>query len=231
MVEFFTFTDLAGTLALAAIALSYAMTGMFWLRIAAVAGLFLGIAYLYLAGGGVLVALVWALVFIAINLFQLFWLVRERASLRLPPKDAPLLRAALAGLDDSQIARLLKAADWMDAQPGDVLTRQDAAVDSLYFLCSGRASVVVNGSFVTYLEKGAFVGEIAYLTNDLATATVAIDEPGRILVFSKSRMAKVTASDSQLSGIIYQLLGRDLAVKMRRSNVRRVLEAEGPVRV
>ena len=225
MVEFFTFTDLAGTLALAAIALSYAMTGVFWLRLAAVAGLFLGIAYLYLAGGDITVALVWSLVFIAINLFQLFWLVRERASLRLPPKDAPLLRAALAGLDDSQIARLLKAADWMDAQPGEVLTRQDAAVDSLYFLCSGRASVVVNGSFVTYLEKGAFVGEIAYLTNDLATATVAIDVPSRILVFSKSRMAKVTASDSQLSGIIYQLLGRDLAVKMRRSNVRRVLEA------
>lgn len=231
MVEFFTFTDLAGTLALAAIALSYAMTGVFWLRLAAVAGLFLGIAYLYLAGGDITVALVWALVFIAINLFQLFWLVRERASLRLPPKDAPLLRAALAGLDDSQIARLLKAADWMDAQPGEVLTRQDAAVDSLYFLCSGRASVVVNGSFVTYLEKGAFVGEIAYLTNDLATATVAIDEPSRILAFSKSRMAKVAAGDSQLSGIIYQLLGRDLAVKMRRSNVRRALASDGPVRM
>jgi CRP-like cAMP-binding protein len=231
MVEFFTFADLTGTLALAVIALSYAMTRMFWLRVAAVAGLFLGIAYLYLTGGDVMLAVGWALVFIGINLFQLFWLVRERASLRLPPKDAPLLREALAGLDDSQIAKLLKAADWMDAQPGDLLTKQDAAVDALYFLCSGRASVVVNGSFVTYLEKGAFVGEIAYLTNNLATATVVIDEPSRILAFSKARMAKVTATDSQISGIIYQLLGRDLAVKMRRSNVRRVLEAEGSVRV
>lgn len=231
MVEFFTFADLAGTLALAVIALSYAMTRMFSLRVAAVAGLFLGIAYLYLTGGDIMLATGWALVFIGINLYQLFWLVRERASLRLPPKDAPLLREALSGLDDSQIAKLLKAAEWMDAQPGDLLTKQDAAVDALYFLCSGRASVVVNGSFVTYLEKGAFVGEIAYLTNNLATATVVIDEPSRILAFSKARMAKVTATDSQISGIIYQLLGRDLAVKMRRSNVRRVLEAEGSVRV
>ena len=107
--------------------------------------------------------------------------------------------------------------------PGEMLTRQDAAVDTLYFLCSGRASVEVNGSFMTYLEKGSFVGEIAYLTNNLATATVVIDEPSRILAFSKLRMAKVTADDKQIAGIIYQLLGRDLAAKVRRSNTRRVL--------
>jgi CRP-like cAMP-binding protein len=96
-------------------------------------------------------------------------------------------------------------------------------VDSLFFLCSGRASVEVNGSFETYLEKGSFIGEIAYLTGNLATATVVIDEPSRVLAFSKLRMAKVTDRDSRIAGIIYELLGRDLAQKMRRSNTRRVL--------
>lgn len=223
MAEFFTLNDLTVTLSYAVIALSYLMTQIFWLRVTAVIGLFLEIAYFRLTGGDLKVGIGWDLIFIAINLYQLIWLVRERASLRLPEKDAPLLREALAGLEDSQIAVLLKAADWKDAMPGEMLTRQDAAVDTLYFLCSGRASVEVNGSFMTYLEKGSFVGEIAYLTNNLATATVVIDEPSRILAFSKLRMAKVTADDKQISGIIYQLLGRDLAAKVRRSNTRRVL--------
>ena len=96
-------------------------------------------------------------------------------------------------------------------------------MDLLFFLCSGRASVEVNGSFETYLEKGSFIGEIAYLTGNLATATVAIDEPSRVLAFSKQRMAKITSRDSQIAGIIYELLGRDLAQKMRRANTRRVL--------
>ncbi|MGB8313205.1 MAG: cyclic nucleotide-binding domain-containing protein [Aestuariivirga sp.] len=231
MADMFSVADLTGTLSYAVIALSYLMTRIFWLRVAAVVGLFLEIAYFRLTGGDLKIAIGWDLIFIGINLFQLFWLIRERAKLRLPEKEAPLLREALAGLDDAQIARLLTAADWKDAAPGDLLTKQDAAVDSLYFLCSGRASVVVNGSFVTYLEKGAFVGEIAYLTNNLATATVVIDEPSRILVFSKLRMAKVTAADEQISGIIYQLLGRDLAMKMRRSNRRGALGAEQSVRV
>jgi CRP-like cAMP-binding protein len=223
MLKVFSVTDLTGTLSYALIALSYAMTRVFWLRVAAVVGLFLEIAYFRMSGGDLKVGIGWDIIFIAINLAMLFFLVRERASLRLPEKDAPMLRQSFVGLDDAQIARLLKAADWRDAQPGEILTQQDHAVDSLFFLCSGRASVEVNGSFETYLEKGSFIGEIAYLTGNLATATVVIDEPSRVLAFSKLRMAKVTDKDSRIAGIIYELLGRDLAQKMRRSNTRRVL--------
>jgi CRP-like cAMP-binding protein len=223
MLELFSLTDLTGTLSYAVIALSYLMTRIFWLRVVAVLGLFLQIVYFRLSGGDMSVGIGWDLVFIAINLVLIFLLVRERASLRLPEKEAPMLRESFSGLEDAQIARLLKAADWRDAQPGEILTKQDHAVDSLFFLCSGRASVEVNGSFETYLEKGSFIGEIAYLTGNLATATVVIDEPSRILAFSKLRMAKITSRDSQIAGIIYQLLGRDLAQKMRRANTRRVL--------
>ncbi len=38
-----------------------------------------------------------------------------------------------------------------------------------------------------------------------------------------AHLAKVTDRDSRIAGIIYELLGRDLAQKMRRSNTRRVL--------
>jgi CRP-like cAMP-binding protein len=223
MLEIFSLTDMTGTLSYALIALSYMMTRIFWLRVVAVVGLFLQIAYFRLSGGNMNVGIGWDLVFIAINLVLIFLLVRERASLRLPEKEAPMLRESFSGLNDAQIARLLKAADWRDAQPGEVLTKQDHAVDSLFFLCSGRASVEVNGSFETYLEKGSFIGEIAYLTGNLATATVVIEEPSRVLAFSKMRMAKITSRDSQIAGIIYELLGRDLAQKMRRANTRRIL--------
>ena len=99
------------------------------------------------------------------------------------------------------------------------------------FMCRGRANVEVSGKFVTYLEKGTFVGEIAYLTGNPATATVTIDEPSRVLAFSKMKMARVVASDEQISGIMYQLLGRDLAMKMRRTNTRRVLDDDDPTRL
>lgn len=223
------FGDVAGHIAYAFLALSYILTNIFWLRVTAVISMFLEIVYFYFSGGNLFAGIAWTVLFIFINAFQLARLLRDRWSLRLPEKEGPLLRDALAGLDDAQISRLLKAADWVDGQPGDILTRQDAPLDALYFLCSGRANVEVNKSLVTYLEKGSFVGEIAYLTGNPATATVVVDEPSRILKFSKMRMAKVIAADGQINGIIYQLLGRDLAMKMRRSNTRRVLEDEADI--
>ena len=111
MAEFFTLNDMTVTLSYAIIAISYLMTNIFWLRVAAVIGLFIEIAYFRLTGGDMTVGIGWDLIFIGINIFQLFWLVRDRASLRLPAKEAPLLREVLSGLDDSQIARLLKAAE------------------------------------------------------------------------------------------------------------------------
>jgi CRP-like cAMP-binding protein len=221
-----------GHVAYMMLALSYVLTNIFWLRVTAVISMLLEIIYFMYSGGDLMTGIVWTVIFICINAYQLFWLVREKMSLRLPEKEGPLLREALAGLDDAQISQLLKAAEWKDFHRGDVLTRQDAPVDALYFLCSGRANVEVNRSLVTFLEKGSFVGEIAYLTGNPATATVVIDEAARVLQFSKMRMAKVTAADPQINSIIYQLLGRDLAMKMRRANTRRVLqEEEDAVRV
>ena len=222
MENYFPFTEIPSHLAYIVIAISYFLTNIFWLRVAAVCGLFLEIVYFRMTGTNTTPGVLWDALFIIINLYQLIWLIREKINARLPEKDADMLRLSFSGLDDSQIARMLKAADWKDYQVGDVLTRQDAPVDALYFLCSGRAKVEVDGRYITHLEKGSFVGEIAYLTGNPATAKVTIDEPARALAFSKMRMAKVTAKDSQISGILYQLLGRDLAQKMRRANTRKV---------
>lgn len=222
MENYFNITDIPAHLSYIIIAISYFLTNFFWLRVAAVIGLFLEIIYFRITGTNSTAGIPWDTAFIAINLYQLIWLVREKINARLPEKDAAMLRQAFNGLDDGQIARMLRAADWKDYVQGDVLTRQDAPVDALYYLCSGRASVEVDGTFVTYLERGSFIGEIAYLTGNPATAKVTIDEPARTLAFSKMRMAKVMAKDSQISGILYQLLGQDLAQKMRRANTRKV---------
>jgi CRP-like cAMP-binding protein len=219
----FSLSNLPGLLACILLALSYYMPGIYWLRMLAVPGLLLLTVQFRFFPENIVGGVLWAGLFALINLYQLFWLVRDRLSLRLPEEDAPLLRESLSGLDDAQIARLLKAAEWKDFQAGEILTRQDAPLDSLYFLLSRRAVVAVGGSLVTYLEKGSFIGEIAYLTGNPATATVTIDEPSRALSFNRVRMAKVIASDEAISGILYQMLGRDLAMKMRRANTRRVL--------
>ena len=232
MESLFSPYDLTEHLSYLVIAVSYFLTNMFWLRTAAVIGLALEILYFTLTRQSLSAGLPWDVVFILINFYELALLLRERALAKLPAADAPLLRRAFDGLDDAQIAKLLRAADWRDVTAGEVITRQDAPVEALYFILSGHAKVEVEGQNMAQLEHGTFIGEIAYLTGNAASARVVMEEAGRLLAFSRVRVAKVTAGDKQISGILYQVLGRDLAQKMRQANTRRVLDGEpapGPI--
>ena len=71
MEELFTPNDLTGILSYGLIALSYLMTNIFWLRVSAVVGLFLEIAYFRMTDGDLKVGIVWGLIFISIKPWNL----------------------------------------------------------------------------------------------------------------------------------------------------------------
>ena len=108
----FSLNNWPGHLSYVLIAVSYWLTDMFWLRLVAVVGLTLEILYFILSGGDLRTGIGWDLIFIAINAYQIYRLMQDRLSLRLPEPDRELLRSVLSGLDDAQIARLLFAGEF-----------------------------------------------------------------------------------------------------------------------
>jgi hypothetical protein len=212
---YFNWNDVPGHISYLIIAISYYLTRMFWLRLMAVIGLFMEILYFVFTSDQLYTGIGWDLVFIAINLYQLYWLIIDRIRMRLPGADSLLLKQVLNGLDSIQIARLLKVGEWQNLEPGVALTREHKPVAELYCLISGRASVLVNETLIAHLNTGAFIGEIAFLTGQTATATVVIDQPARLLVFKKEKLHKIFAQDEQLSLRIHRLIGSDLAGKLR----------------
>ena len=140
---------------------------MFWLRSVAIVGLSLEILYFLLSGGDLRTGIGWDLVFIAINAYQLSRLMQDRLSLRLPKADRELLRSVLTGLDNSQIARLLVAGRFSDIAKDTTLAEENKPLHTLFFICAGHLKVTIAGREVAHLEKGNFVGEVAFLTESL----------------------------------------------------------------
>jgi CRP-like cAMP-binding protein len=68
------------------------------------------------------------------------------------------------------------------------------------------------------LEKGRFVGEIAFLTDTPATATVIAEDGMRVLAFDGDVLRQFFHKETEVAGLIYQLLGRELAKKIKVSN-------------
>ena len=93
----FSLNNFPGHLSYVLIAISYWLTDMFWLRLVAVVGLSFEILYFSFSGGDLRTGIGWDLVFIGINAYQLYRLVQDRLSLRLPEADRELLRSVLIG--------------------------------------------------------------------------------------------------------------------------------------
>jgi CRP-like cAMP-binding protein len=214
----FSLSNLPGHISYLLIAISYWLTDIFWLRVVAVVGLSLEILYFWHSGGDLRTGMGWDLIFIAINLYQLYRLVKDRLSLRLPEADRDLLRSVFTGLDDPQIARLLIAGEFCDFAGGTTLAAENEALDRIFFVCSGRARVMIGGREVSLLEKGSFVGEVAFLTDKPATATVIAEGDMRALAFDRTELRRFFDKETEVAGLIYQLLGRELANKIKVSN-------------
>jgi hypothetical protein len=144
---------------------------------------------------------------------------RPKLSLRLPEAERELLRSIFTGLDDVQIAQLLVAGQFNDIAKGTTLTEENKSLDTLFFVCAGNLKVTVAGREVGHVEKGNFVGEIAFLTEKPATATVVAEDSVRALVFERAELNQFFRTEAEVAGLIYQLLGRELAQKLRARNI------------
>jgi CRP-like cAMP-binding protein len=78
--------------------------------------------------------------------------------------------------------------------------------------------VTIAGRGVSQLERGNFVGEVAFLTEKPATATVIAEGNVRALVFERDKLSQFFQNEMEVAGLIYQLLGRELAQKIKVSN-------------
>ena len=215
----FIWADVPAHTSYVLIAISYYLTNIYWLRPTAIVGLFFEIVYFQMSGGAMHAGIAWDVVFIAINLYQVYWLIDERRNLsRLG--DAHLLRQGVfAELDNRQLARIVKAGSWRTLDPSNVLTREGEPVAELVLICDGRAAVEVQGNVVAHLRKGAFVGEMAFVSGNPASATVTIEQPSRVFVFDMEKLRKLVDSDELAAVAIHRVVGRDLAAKLMARNI------------
>ena len=157
-------SDVPGHVSYVLIALSYWMTNVFWLRIIAVIGLFFEMLYFRMSGGDMHTGIGWDIIFIAINLYQIFRLVFDEHRLRYMKELHLLSQGAFASLTREQLAQLVKVGSWRTFEPGTEVTREGEPVKDLVLICDGQMVVESQGQTITHLHGGSLVGELAFVS-------------------------------------------------------------------
>lgn len=94
----------------------------------------------------------------------------------------------------------------VDAEPGAELTDQGRYGDVCYLIIEGRANVFMRGEYVTSVEAGTMVGEMALLEHRPRSATVVAETPMVLVSFGTKEFRTILDDNADLRERVHQLL-------------------------
>ena len=158
------------------------------------AGLIRGLGYVYAAVNTAAAVAVLLSLFEAFNLssaiIQVIWIFIgvygmsryyvTRRGIRFTDEERVFLKVIAPGLERLDARRLLDLGRWKTALQGVELTEQDEVPSHVHFFLAGSAEVSISGRMVGQLGPTSAVGELEFLRERPATATVTVTRPSRI---------------------------------------------------
>ena len=167
--------------------------------------------YGFALGDGNFFALVWAVVFLLVNMAVIWASLRDRFTTPLSPEEQALAKE-MPQFSDGDFRRLMQSCTWQTLDASLQLTEQGKPSKTLYYIVAGGATVTKSGK---ELEVGdnLLIGEISFSQDVPATATVHAHE-GSVLISWPSKKLKRLLKRKSLKAAFNALLSDDLADKL-----------------
>jgi CRP-like cAMP-binding protein len=114
-----------------------------------------------------------------------------------------------SGLSKKELTEVASIADELDLESGRMLMEQGKPGREFFVIVEGTVDVAKDGRKVNELRDGAYVGEIALLTDAPRNATVTATSPLRVLVVTDTAFRSLTRRMPSLSPkLLSSLAGR-----------------------
>ena len=110
-----------------------------------------------------------------------------------------------------------------EGKEGDYLIFEDAPVEHIYFLMSGKVGVYKKDKagkkvLIASLGKGFLFGEMSFLDNGLASATVRAGLPFKALTINQEALHRLLESQPKLGYKILKAIARLTSLRLRQAD-------------
>ena len=195
---------------------SYSVRDILWLRWFAVAAALTNIPYFLLQGTVLWPPVLWALVFTAINLYQITRLYLERRPVVLSQDEQKLYDLGFRSLRPREFVSLSLVGEWKTAEAGEKVVTEGEPVSRLCIPITGSADVHKRGERIATLRPGHIIGTSLALTGERSPVEVTFNEPARYMSWSLPSLRSFMDKRPELRVTLQGLVNRDLAGKLER---------------
>ena len=195
---------------------SYSVRDILWLRWFAVAAALTNMPYFLLQHTVLWPPVLWALVFTAINLYQISRIYLERRPVVLSSDEQRLYALAFQSLRPREFVSLTLVGEWKDATAGDKILVEGEPVSRVCVAISGRADVHKQGQRIGTLEPGHLIGTAVALMGASSPVEATFTEPSRYMSWPVSSLRTFVDKRPDMRVTLQRLVNRDLATKLER---------------
>ncbi len=207
--------DWLGDFAYVLIVCSYLVKDMYWLRILAIGASVAMITFNYFVPETPLWIMIrWNSVMLSVNLIQIFLLLRAKHLAVLSEEEKELHAAVFPGMSKVELKKLLRLGQWKEISAGQELAREGRILENLTLVYNGAASVFRNGNKIARLKDGDFIGEMSFMANRPASATVTAESPLRIIEWPTKALKGMLIRNPSMLISLQASLGSNMAQKL-----------------
>lgn len=203
------------------LALSYVMRDMRWLRVIAIlaASLDLAIYYNIRPDQPMWVQFGFSMVFVAINMYQLYVLWLDAQGSRFEGDAKVLYESVFKTLTPGEFRRVLALGQFVSVANGVEVLRMGHAVDNVTIMVAGELAIFRQANILSHVSPGAFIGEMGYITGKPASVNVRASKPSRVFSIACASLLELDETSPDLHSKLMGLMGRDIAEKLHRTTV------------
>jgi CRP-like cAMP-binding protein len=193
---------------------AYSVRDILWLRWFAVAAALTNIPYFLVQGTVLWPPVLWALVFTAINLFQITRIYLERRPVVLSKDEQALYDLGFRSIRPREFVSLSLVGEWKNAQAGERIVTEGQPVSHLCIAITGSADVHKQRERIGTLSPGHIIGTALALTGDPSPVNITFIEPAHYMRWSLPSLRRFMDKRPDLRVALQALVNRDLAGKV-----------------
>ena len=170
--------------------------------------------YLFVAEGPLWEAIMTDSILMLVNIVMIVIIALERTTVSMN-SDRVRLYEKFEMLSPGQFRKLYKFSHYAIAPNEVILSRQGEPVKRLTYIVDGTASLVKDGERFT-MTAGQFVGEIGFLTGNVATGDVTLQAGSEYLSWDADKLHEIFAKQPALRTAMLAQFNLDLVAKVAR---------------